>query len=93
MIISKTFEIISSDGEVLENGFVFEDENHDFKDLLRELKNENWELLNDTNDIYSYSEQDYKTGNYERFGLHFSRDNKKRKLKYWEKAIKKAKTR
>jgi hypothetical protein len=99
ILISKTYEIITEEsaenGEAAESGFIWEDAELTFKELVGLLQNfpdpSCWPLTSDSADgsewFGSNAEQDFRTGDYESEAIHYSLNNHPRSLKYWKKAI------
>lgn len=96
ILISKTYEIVThesaQDGESAENGFEFENVEYSFRELVEEMRNysEPSQMPNDGNThvwLTSEAEQDYQTGDYTSYSLHYSRENKPRHAKYWKWAM------
>jgi hypothetical protein len=91
ILISKTYEIITKEsarnGDAQECGFEYEDQPFSFRDLLNEVR----KFEEYTGDwLTQYGSQNYHDGSYTNYSLHFSRSNKPRMKKYWDKAIKAA---
>ena len=95
MLLSKTYETWDEEdlehGDTDKKGFVFQDENYSFKDLLDELKDEYYLDLNCSNinhsDSISYcGDLDYISGDKQVLTLHFNGTD--RQKKYWIKALK-----
>jgi hypothetical protein len=96
ILISKTFEIVTDEsasyGEAAERGFVFEEREFTFRELVREM--EGFPECSDRPAsgrvgewLTSYAEQDFRTGAYESESIHFCRSNPPRLAKYWRKAM------
>lgn len=97
LLISKTFEYVTEEsagaGEAEETGFVFYDEPMSFRELVSELRNychaSSYPCNGTRYDwVTTESEQDYMTGGYTSYSLHFSHKNDARNEKYWAKALK-----
>lgn len=95
MLISKTYEIWTQDdleiGDTDKKGFIFQDENYSFKDLLDELKDNYYHNLSssmiDSNTwISTIDDIDYQSGEETIYSLHFNGTD--RQKKYWIKALK-----
>lgn len=95
--ISKTFERVTYEsaehGEAEETGFVFEDQAFTFRQLVDELREyihtSSWPMRGSRHDwVTTESDQDYRTGDYTSYSLHFSHINKPQNDKYWAKALK-----
>lgn len=88
--ISKTYEIITPEsaeyGDAAERGFIFEDQDYSFHDLVRELKDyTESNVSHGVPDWVSTSGyQNFVNGSYETVSLHPGKDNQS--LRYWEKA-------
>lgn len=98
ILINKTYELItqesSKNGSVAESGFEFEDQPFTFRELVNEMRNYSEASQSPINNVEwtwltSEPDHDYKSGDEMRYSLHYSRDNKPRSLKYWEKAMRK----
>jgi hypothetical protein len=99
LLISKTYERVTEesaeDGEAAETGFIFCDELMTFSELVRELRDychaSSWPLRGTRYDwVNTEAEQDYATGDWTIYGLHFSHSNPQRREKYWRKALQRA---
>lgn len=99
MLLSKTFEHVTEEsaanGEAEEVGYVFQDEPYTFRELIDELRNYSHAssypcrgLPYDWVTTESY--QDFQTGDYRSYSLHFSSKNSPKLEKYWAKALKMA---
>lgn len=97
--ISITYEIISpesaEEGEVADTGFVREDDEVTFGDLVRLMRvYRNPSCWPPTGATYEWLngnyETDYRTGEERLESLHFERDNAPRAEKYWAKAMRAA---
>jgi hypothetical protein len=97
ILINKTYEIVThesaKDGESADSGFVYENVEFTFRDLVREL--EGYAFLScshgsgDTGEWVSTEPyQDPYSGEYEAFSLHYSHQNHDKNAKYWRKALK-----
>tara|TARA_R110002167_G_C12521553_1_gene638246 strand:- start:487 stop:795 length:309 start_codon:yes stop_codon:yes gene_type:complete len=95
MLISKTYETWNQDdiehGDTDKKGFIYQDENYSFKDLLDELKDECYldlccSDINQCNSITYYGSPNYVSGEVENLTLHFNGTD--RQKKYWIKALK-----
>lgn len=101
ILISKTYQTITpesaEDGDIADQGFVFEDEPYTFRELLRLIQMEGFNSVScspATGEPYewldTYPEPDYQTGEETIYSLHFSRNNESRAAKYWKAAFKAA---
>lgn len=97
ILISKTYEIVTYEsaehGEAEDHGFIFEDEAFTFSQLVHELREytqtSSYPCRGSRHDwVTTESDQDYRTGDYTSYSLHFSHKNSPRAEKYWAKALK-----
>lgn len=102
ILISKTYQTFTpeslEDGEIADQGFVFEDEPYTFRELLRLIQMEGFNSVScspATGEPYewldTYTDTDYTTGEETIYSLHFSHNNDNRAAKYWKAAFKAAK--
>lgn len=82
-------------GETDDKGFLHENLELDFRDLVRMLKREYVEcscspIRADVNTWFTSHETDFCTGEEKYKNLHYSRDNPPKNAKYWEWAIRAA---
>lgn len=90
--ISKTYEIVTHEsaenGDVAESGFVFEDADYSFTELVYELERGGFTEPNRSHGcpdwVSTYPQQNYFDGSEKTYSLHPGKD--KRSLRYWEKA-------
>lgn len=97
VIVNKCYEVVTQEsaeqGEASDSGFEYEDQSFSFRDLVSEMKEytetssypprgDEW-LISEPN-------HNYRTGEDTSYSLHYSRTNKPRSAKYWEKAMRKA---
>lgn len=91
--ISKTYEIVTEEsaeyGDAEERGFEWEGVRYTFRELIDEMENYNeasccW-IIGDFW-ITSEADQDFRTGSYTSYSLHYDRDQPERHRKYWAKA-------
>ena len=96
LLISKTYERVSDEGlekgEVEEQGFVFQDEPYTFRELIDELRlyshASSYPCRGSRYDwLTTQSYQDFQSGDYTSYSLHFSHKNNPRAEKYWRKAL------
>lgn len=99
ILLNKTFEETTPEsseiGDFSDTGFEFEEEKHDFHDLIHELESEDYIEYNTypielNENTYISSEpycNNYVKGSEISYSLHYSRKNKARSLKYWIKAL------
>ena len=97
IIVNKCFEVTddesASHGDAKDRGFEYEDQSFTFRDLVSEMRdyNETSGYPPRSSDwLISEASHNYRTGDETRYSLHFSRTNKPRAAKYWEKAMRKA---
>lgn len=97
-LINVTREIITEEsaenGEAAEQWMDIENGEWEFRELVRDIKYLQASQSPITNPetvwFTSYGEMDYRSGEYENYSLHYSRDNPKHNLKHWIRAIKAA---
>jgi len=81
-------------GEAAEQWMECENAEFTVRELIRDLRGQESSQYPITNPdsvwFTSYGERDYRTGDYENYSLHYSRDNKPASLKHWIAAIKAA---
>ena len=96
ILINKTYQIVTQEsaeqGEVAEQGFLYEDSEYSFKELveiMQEYRNGSCYPMNGSafEWLSNDSEEDYSTGDIETQSIHYSRNNNARSLKYWRKAM------
>lgn len=96
IFISKTYEIVTHEsaeyGESADAGFVYEDVEFTFRELVRELQDYAFLSCSHGNGNTSewVSTEPYKdpySGEYETFSLHYSHQNNGKNAKYWRKAL------
>lgn len=100
LLVSKTYSQVtpesSEDGDFSDTGFIFEDEEHSFRelvDLMREhgepscypASGETYEWLSS-----GWDTTDYSTGEQEQTSIHYSRNNPPRNARYWRLAMRAA---
>ena len=100
LLITKTCEIITEDsaenGEAHEQWVDFENAEFEFRELVKNLKHKTPSCypITECNAQYVWftenGEQDFRTGDYENYSLHYSKLNPARNLKHWIAAIKAA---
>lgn len=99
ILLNKTYELITQEsaeqGDAEDRGFEFEDQPFTFRELVDEMRNYSETSQYPINNVEwtwltSEPDHDYRSGDETRYSLHYSRDNKPRSLKYWEKAMRKA---
>lgn len=98
ILINKTMETITKEsaehGEAAEQWMEYTNAEFTIRELIRELKGLEPSQYPITNPEHvwftSYGGMDYRTGEYENYSLHYSRDNKPASLKHWIAAIKAA---
>lgn len=91
--ISKTYEIVTEEsaeyGDAEERGFEWEGVGYTFRELVDEMENyDEASCSNLGNDFWITSEadQDFRTGDYTSYSLHYDWDQPERNRKYWAKA-------
>lgn len=96
ILVSKTYEVITQesaqDGDADECGFVYEDCEMSFKELVDTMREYSEPSCSPCKgDIYTWltqhGEMDYETGDHENFSLHYSRKNASKNAKYWKLAM------
>ena len=97
ILISKTYTIVTEEsaqgGESSDSGFVFENGEYTFKELVSMFEDEftNCSCVPASGNINEWftsdSEMDMFSGEYEHESIHYSRDNLPRSEKYWKKAM------
>jgi hypothetical protein len=92
IILSKTFAEttpeFSEHGDFSDSGFEWQDVEYTFKELIDELKNNNYYIRQLDRTISSDFEIEcYRTMTQRQYSLHYSRDNNERSAKYWKKAL------
>lgn len=95
LLISKTYEIITeesaADGEVAENGFVWENSPCEFKEVVQYIEGAepSQHPITNAESVWftHYGELDYLSGEYENVSFHYSKANPSKNLKYWKAAI------
>ena len=101
ILISKTYQTFTpeslEDGEAAEQGFIFQDEPHTFRELVNLICSEGFNAAScspATGETYewldTYTETDYPTGEETIYSLHYSHNNESRAAKYWKAAFKAA---
>lgn len=100
LLISRTYSEVTpesaKDGDFSETGFVYENTEFTFRELVRELLDccqISASHPGDCANVWAstgFSTSDYSTGTEREESVHFSRSNSPRLLKYWRKAIKAA---
>jgi hypothetical protein len=101
ILISKTYQVFTpeslEDGEPEDSGFMFEDEPHTFRELLRVIQRDGFTNPSSspaTGEPYEWLTTDpepyYQTGEETIYSLHFSHNNESRAAKYWKAAFKAA---
>ena len=100
LIISRTYQECTpesaDDGDFSEYGFVYEDTEFSFRDLVKELRDfsgmSSWPSHGDPRDWATQHHETtcYTTGTTRAESLHFSRENPAQKGKYWAKALRAA---
>lgn len=100
ILISKTYSEITpesaEDGEFSDSGFVFEDAECTFRELVDYLKEHKgsscYPCKGEISEYFSsgFSVDDYQTGTETGTSIHYSRKNPSRKDKYWKLAVKAA---
>lgn len=98
ILINKTMETITEEsaecGEAAERWLEYENAEFTVRELARDLQGLEPSQSPITNPEFvwftSYGDMDYRTGEYENYSLHYSRDNKPASLKHWIAAIKAA---
>ena len=100
ILISKTYSETTpesaEDGEFSDSGFVFEDAECTFREVVGYLKEHTesscYPVSGDTSEYFSsgFSVDDYQTGTETETSIHYSRKNPSRKDKYWKLAVKAA---
>lgn len=90
---SETTPESAADGENSDSGFISEDEQCTFRELIDYLENHPncscWPVNTSSHTWFKtgYSIDDYETMTERNESLHFSRNNPARNVKYWKKAI------
>ncbi len=101
IIVSKTFELVTPEsaehGDSEDTGFIFEDQEYTFSELLSELQNEGYMHLSNSGEIdentwitseHTQDRDYFEKGHETRYSLHLSSDSHSRYLKYWKAALK-----
>lgn len=91
--ISKTYEIVTEEsaeyGDAEERGFEWEGVRYTFRDLIDEMEKYSESSGDPTFGRFwltSEAEEDYCTGEYTSYSLHYDHDQPERNWKYWVKA-------
>lgn len=95
LLLSKTYEIITEEsaeyGEAEESGFVWENAECEFREVVRYLEGSepSQSPITNVENVWftHYGEMDYISGDYENVSSHYSRQNPIKNLKYWKAAI------
>ena len=98
ILINKTYTEVTPEsaeqGEFSDSGFVFEDAEYSFRELIEELEKHSQPscscLHNNYDNVWFSSDfeiEDYCTMTERQESLHYSRNNDARSKKYWMKAI------
>jgi hypothetical protein len=92
IILSKTFSETTPEsaehGDFSNSGFEWQDVEYTFKELIDELKNNNYCIHQlDRTISNDFETVCYRTMTERQFSLHYSRDNNERSVKYWKKAL------
>lgn len=95
LLISKTYTITTQEsaehGDFADYGFVFEDVEFTFRELVRELRDyfnpSQLPIVNGHCWVSTYPETDYQSGEETEYSLHFSHKNSESMRKYWLKAL------
>jgi hypothetical protein len=101
ILISKTYQVFTPDsieaGEPEDFGYMFEDEPHTFRELLRLIQMEGFTQPscspatgNPHEWLDTEPEPRYQTGEEFIYSLHYSHNNESRAAKYWKAAFKAA---
>lgn len=98
ILINKTMETITEEsaehGEAAERWMEYKNAEFTVRELARDLEGlepSEYPITNPDHVWFTYyGERDYRTGEYENYSLHYSRDNKPASLKHWIAAIKAA---
>lgn len=101
ILITKTYDIVTyesaENGESAESGFVFEDVEYSFRELVDMIERGGFTNSScyppkgDTREWLSNEpDTDYVTGDVETESIHYSDKNKPRAAKYWTKAFRAA---
>lgn len=101
ILINRTYSEITpesaEDGEVSDRGFICENAEYSFKELVRLLRDCTEASVSPCVDpspftwfSTGYQTEDYRTGTEREECVHYSRDNPPRSLKYWAKAARAA---
>lgn len=96
ILVSKTYDIVTEEsaeyGDIAESGFVFENSEYGFRELVRLMRNfPNPSCYPTMGEIHCWlssdPSQDYFTGDVETESIHYSKDNPQRNAKYWRWAM------
>ena len=101
ILVDITYETITEesaeDGEAAENGFLKQDDEMTFRELIEWMKWGEPSASPASGDTWEWVQQDqgetrawFEQGEREYRAIHFSRNNPARKAKYWAKAMKAA---
>lgn len=100
LLISRTYSETTPEsveyGDFSDTGFVFEDTEFTFRELVRELRDCQYLSESHPGDCAhvwastGFETKNYYTGTEREENIHFSRSNHPRLLKYWRKALKAA---
>lgn len=100
ILISKTYSETTpdsvDDGELSDSGFVFEDSEYSFRDLVRLMRDyrepSNYPATGSAREWYSsgWNIEDYGTMTEREESIHFSHKNKPHNARYWKLAAKAA---
>lgn len=92
IILSKTYSETTPESaeqcEFSDAGFEWQDVEYTFKELIDELKNNNYYIRQlDMTISTDFEIECYATMTEKSYSLHYSRDNNERSFKYWKKAL------